>query len=70
MSTTGVPTTPNRISCVLLDFGWSWSNDLLMRFTEWLAGQNINEKLDMVQLELGDLRGVEQWPREASFTIE
>ena len=29
-----------------------------------------NEKLDMVQLELGDLRGVEQWPREASFTIE
>lgn len=43
---------------------------MLMRFTEWLAGQNINEKLDMVQLELGDLRGVEQWPREASFTIE
>ena len=43
---------------------------MLMRFTEWLAGQNINEKLDMVQLELSDLRGVEQWPREASFTIE
>ena len=69
MMETGVPTTPNSMSCLFVDYGWSWSDELLARFTKWLADQNIEQRLDLVQLDLSDLSGVEQWPREASSTL-
>ena len=53
------------LDCFLLDYGWSWGEDMLTKFTEWLADQGIKEGIDMVGLEISDLRRVEQWPSEA-----
>ena len=34
---------------------------MLSQCTEWLAEQGIKERLDLVELDLSDLRGVEKW---------
>ena len=34
---------------------------MLSQCTEWLAEQGIKERLDLVELDLSDLRGAEKW---------
>ena len=34
---------------------------MLSQCTEWLAEQGIKERLDLVELDLSDWRGAEEW---------
>ena len=63
-----VPETPTGLACFMLDCGWSWSHDELMQCTNWLAAQGIKQELDLVELALSDLRGLDQWPRGVGVT--
>jgi hypothetical protein len=54
---------PSELACFLLECGWSWGQHMLSQCTEWLAEQGIKERLDLVELDLSDLRGVEKWEK-------
>ena len=58
------PAALTGLACVLHDFGWRWSRDLLEQCAKWLEAQGIVDRVDLDQLELGDLSNVDRWSPE------
>ena len=65
MAEAEIPITPSGLACVLLDFGWSWDNETLQQCAKWLQDQGVNEKRDLMELAMEDLRGADQWSDQA-----
>ena len=65
MAEAEIAVTPSGIACVLLDSGWSWSNELLQKCTTWLQEQGVRQRLDLSGLSMEDLSETEQWSVEA-----
>ncbi len=69
MQAQAVPVCPSGLALLLIDQGWEWSYDLLQRMMAWLERQDIKEAMDLVDLQLDDLAGTEQWSREESHHV-
>ena len=69
MAEAEIPVTPSGIACVLLDSGWSWSNELLQKCTTWLQEQGVRQRLDLCGLSMEDLTETEQWSVEATQCV-
>ena len=63
------PAALTGLACVLHDFGWSWSRCLLEQCAKWLEAQGIADKVDLVELELGDLSNVDRWSPEVGTSF-
>ena len=61
--------TRSEIESLLFEFGWPWGQDLLKRICSWLEDQGLNKRLDLVELDLGDLRNANQWDAQVGDSV-
>ena len=66
MDLAGVPIRPAGFALFLCECGWSGSDAVLHRVVQWLADQHISDRTALIELQLEDLVGMQQWPQEVT----
>jgi hypothetical protein len=57
------------ILCFLAELDCAWNLETLKEVSKWFEDQGILKEIDMVELKMDDLEGVDRWSRRVRMTV-